>query len=460
MPRPPRWLLLLAAPGCAREGLDDPTITLGDPAPTVVTVRFDTDRPGRGRVAWEDHGRWIVADPGGPVGTRHEVPLWLPAGERVRVRAELVTDAGVEEGRPVSVRLPDPPEELTFRLTHRDPDRSRMSDGVLVLNAYDEDAGWAWAFVLDDRARARWWAAPEDDGHRYVRARPGRDGRSVLVGRFSETHKAEDAGAIERFALGVDQERTETRAVEFHHDFVELPDGRLSWLSWVYDDRVLGPRGLQPVAADGIRVAPEGGQEGDETLVFSLLDDYPHAPFFTCDHMLPGQFAGRYWEWSHTNSLDWDEQAGAWRGLARYWDAVWEAGEDGFHWQLGGVHGTFDAPDPTRHGHSSDLVGDRFVIFDNGDHGPRPIVSRVVGLDVDLDAGTTSEAWSIPDPEGRFVSYLGDARQLPGGNVLVLWSPRGVLQEFAPDGEVVWEAELRGPGTVGRLTWTTDLAPR
>jgi hypothetical protein len=96
-------------------------------------------------------------------------------------------------------------------------------------------------------------------------------------------------------------------------------------------------------------------------------------------------------------------------------------------------------------------------MFDNGTHGPAPVVSRVVELALDPVAGTWREVWSLPDPLGRETGFLGDARRLPGGDTLVVWTPYADVAEYRPDGEVVWR--LRAARELGRATFTDALRP-
>ena len=63
--------------------------------------------------------------------------------------------------------------------------------------------------------------------------------------------------------------------------------------------------------------------------------------------------------------------------------------------------------------------------------------------------------WEYRHPEGLFVSHLGDARRLPGGNTLISWGPLGEITEITPAGEVVWALDT--DGTVSRATWVDAL---
>jgi hypothetical protein len=51
--------------------------------------------------------------------------------------------------------------------------------------------------------------------------------------------------------------------------------------------------------------------------------------------------------------------------------------------------------------------------------------------------------WSYERPaaEQEFVRFLGDAKKLDNGNVLIVWSSIGEIAEVTPDGDVVWQIE-------------------
>lgn len=439
-----------------------PDVTKGEPVENLVTVSFDTETSGEVVVGWEADGvahRRSLGE--GPPGT-WETTIWLPSGSTSTITAWVDGGRGRrDELPPRRVHIDAEPSKIRWKLEKSDP-RSQIGDGVLLLNAYDDDD--SYGMVLDAHARVLWWTEPDREDQRILRMRPGRDGQSIVFGRWARDHiRDPDDGYITRLDLAAQQRRTDTRAVAHHHDWVELPDGRFAWLSWVYRDPLFFQGiGSVPMAADAIRVAEEGAREGEETIVYDFFEDYPYEPRYTCGHQVPEQFAGpKWWEWSHSNSIAYDEDAEAFRVLARYWDAILEIGLDGeLHWQAGGINGQFALEGWFRHGHASGLTGDTLTVFDNGDHKTEPIVSRAVGLELDVRGAVVRELWSIPDPRGKYTDFLGDVTVLPGGNVLVLWSPDALLQEFTPDGEVVWQARLKTGMTVARLTWTDQLEPR
>lgn len=451
-------LALVAAAACGPT--ERPQVTLGDPVENLVTVEFASDVQGDGLLIWEYNGREFRRDLGESEAGGWRTTIWVPSGRSTKIRGAVRKRSGdLEEGPSKRVRLPKPPRNMRWKLNVNEPG-SQIGDGVLLLNAYQDNE--SYAFVLNQDADVLWWTGTDTPTDRFLRLRPGLDNRSIVASTWAVNHKAVDDGWIVRFDLDSGQGRIDTRALEFHHDFVELPGERFAWLSWSHDtDRFVSGIGSVPVASDAIRIADEGAREGDETVLFDLLEDYPSEVYYSCGHMSPGGFAGPdWWEWSHSNSLVYDEQTDSLRFLARYWDSVVQVGLDGeLDWTMGGRDSEFDTQGWFHHAHASELTGSSWVLFDNGNHAD-PEVTRIVGLEVDFDAGVVQESFSIPDPERQFTTYLGDVRRLPGGNLLVLWSPEGLIQEFTPAGKIVWEAEIDSSLVVARLTWTDELVPR
>ena len=350
-------------------------------------------------------------------------------------------------------RSPAPVGLAPFDLISVDKSRSQVASGFVLLNQFDKKTE-SWAAVIDGCGSHWWWQRRQDPTTKITRTRMGREGRSVLYSEYDRARLV-DRGEIRRVDLDSGAV-TVTRAVEQHHDFVELEGGRLAWVSWQYEP----DSGLEnlntPLATDALRVADEGSS-GEHEVLFSYLSDSGIEPFWSCDHMAPDVFVPGFSEWSHTNSLVYDEGQGAFFALSRYWDAVLRIEGDGtLGWILGGPLGEFQAVGQTRlprHGHMSEFWDGGMLVFDNGNHDDEP-VSRIVEYAIDEQSRTVQEVWAFEDPDGLFWSYLGDARRLPGGNVLIAWSGSGRITEVTRDGDIVWEAET--DQEVGRLAFVSD----
>ncbi len=334
---------------------------------------------------------------------------------------------------------PAPPSDLPrVEVTDVDRERSVVARGYLLFNEWKKAQSYAMA--IDGCGNPWWWAAVSDpDALKVTRVRMSRDGRSVLYGELDRGVQ-QDRSQIVRVDLASGATET-VRTEGAHHDFVELPDGRLAWLAWQTTQNVWFPNPA-PVTSDVVVI------DGEPT--FSILADSGQEPYWTCDHMVVGSYLPAHIEWTHTNSLAVDDGTGDLFLGVRNWDAVLRVSGDGrLVSQLGGLANQFALGPGTRlprHGHATEIGPDRMLFFDNGNHDARPITSRVAEYAIDEDARRVDEVWSY-DLEG-YTDYLGDARALPGGNVLIA-RPAGVLLEVTPEGDVVWRAEVSAK--VGRV---------
>jgi len=341
-------------------------------------------------------------------------------------------------------------------LVYVDEGASEMWQGHFLGN---QGSIRSWAVAYDHCGVPVWWRSTESRDTKITRVRMSRDRGSVLYSEFDE-FRTQDVGQVHRVSLldGVDMV---TRAREQHHDFVELPENEVAWLAWERVPNVWFEKSAEDeLAADAILSAPLGaGDEADPTVRFSIFDDLDVEPFWSCSHM-NGAWANAL-DWSHTNSLIYHEDTGAWTVTMRQWDATARLDADGsLRWMVGGPLDSFALAPGTRwhrHGHMSDAWDDRLLVFDNGNHDPDP-VSRAVEYRVDEDARVVEEVWSFDHPDGGFVTHLGDARRLPGGNTLIAWSADGILTEVTPEGEVVWE--VRADQKIGRVEFVPDWPAR
>jgi len=342
-----------------------------------------------------------------------------------------------------------------FKLLSVDSSESQVANGHILLNQFDKKTE-SYSAVIDGCGAHVWWRERQTPQTKITRSRMSLDGRSVLYSEYDRAREL-DTGEIRRVNVKTGAE-TVTRAKEQHHDFIERPDGKLVWLSWQYTSNLWFDNVDADIASDAIRMGDEGS-DGDSEMLFSILDDSGVDIFWACDHMNASTFVPQFAEWSHTNSLIYDPDQDAYFALTRYWDAVLRIEGDGtLSWILGGRNNEFTLIGDTvlpQHGHMSEFWPGGMLVFDNRNHNDgKELPSRVVEYAIDEEARTVEEVWSYDDPNGVFWSYLGDARRLPGGNVLIAWSASGTISEVNRKGEVVWEAQTEHD--LGRLEFVRD----
>jgi hypothetical protein len=316
--------------------------------------------------------------------------------------------------------------------------------------------------VLDGNGDVVWWVPPDPGGGLAMRVKPSNDRRSVLVLQDFEDGARR---VVHRYALD-GTERVETAVPGASHDFWENDDGTITYVAYASSDAELVPGQPGPAVADVLRTVPEGATDASEAEDgWDYFADYPLDPWYPCDHADWDTFVPRAAEWSHTSSLMKSPIDGAWVLQSRYFDAVLAVDGHELRWQAGGIGATLTPTGPgaaVHHAHSSHLwEGDdgelHLLAFDNGNHLPTPIVSRVVELAIDPDGGTVDPVWELRDPDGLLTGFLGDAQRLPNGDTLVVWTTRGELAEYTRDGDEVWSASVTG--SLGRGYWVPSLAP-
>ncbi len=348
-----------------------------------------------------------------------------------------------------------PPGFTPFELGKVRADRSEVAWGTILLNHFRP--GESWASALDGCARPVWWqqAAPD---RKIARVRADRAGGAVRYSEYQRDMWADQA-TLHRQSVDDPEDRLSTRMLEQHHDWVLHDDGTVAFISWQSRENTWFEDGAPRLAADAIRTTTEGEKEPIDQLVLSLFDDLGLDPWWTCKHMRQGIYLPLNSEWTHANSLVLDSRDQAYYLLVRYWDAVIKLSVDGdVEWILGGPLNQFTLLGDTQlpsHGHMSEAWRGGMLVFDNGDHEHRP--SRVVEYAIDERARTVREVWSYTDPQNRFTDFLGDARRLPGGNVLISWTAQGHITEVTRAGRIVWEATT--VQRVGRLEFVPKWPP-
>lgn len=420
--------------------------------PTVVTVTWASTVDGTSEVEVLRDG---VLDHVTPASDTPEVTVLGLAGgaDYALVPVQVARDGTRYPGAPIPVTIAPPPDGLPRWAAATDGETDPAAFVLLSLGLGEG----GWVAVLDRRGDwVWWWSVP--DGMQVVIAEPSRDGASVVALETDMGQDVDVASFVRIPVRGGPASRTPTTLA--HHDLAELPDGRVSWLS--YDLRTVEIDGeALPLRSERVLEADEGG-DGAADEVFAVFDDYPRDPFFPCEHALrtDGSPIGDAHDWTHGNSLVWSEPVDALYVHARYLDALWklDRATGALLWQMGGLDGDFavDGGGPLwSHGHTSQVWEGGMTMFDNGDHAT-PRVSAAVEYAWDEASFTVGEVWRFPHPEGRFVGVLGDVKRLSDGNRLVAWGDLATLHEVTDAGVTVWSAS--GPADiVGRATALVEL---
>ncbi len=239
-----------------------------------------------------------------------------------------------------------------------------------------------------------------------------------------------------------------------HHDASVLPNGNILALAretQEIDVPQLG--GLVNLQGDTLI---EMNPEGESVWTWSAFDHLDTQRF-------PGALSanektsagGSYYDWTHGNGIWYDASDDSILISLRHqnWvikvdhgtgDVLWTLG-DGGDFALAGANAEWFYSQ-----HMPSLTADGSVmVYDNGNERPTDpgSYSRAVRMELDMDTMTATQAWSFQAP--AYTPFLGGARELESGNVLVTAGGQrtdGVpayISEVDPsaNNEVVWQLE-------------------
>lgn len=378
---------------------------------------------------------------------------------------------GDKESDVIEFTVDPPPDGIPIMTQNRwEPGGSCMDGGYVLFNYIG--SGKSGVAIVDRRGQYVWGvsvAPPEQVG----RARPSRDGKSILY-NVAHEEKSSDIAAIYRQPYeGGDPVRT--RTLWGHHDFVELPDGDMAWLG--YDIRLdqLYPDGVTTgcIAADTLMKGPEGmGDDETPTTLWDTWEDYePGIYTFTgeSDLFLKNYDCGDGTsprEFQHGNSMGWIDSEQSYYVNWRWLDTMVKFDASGvMQWQWGGGFNELDGADPKpEHAHFSDVWPGHVLMYDNRNStvGSRLVQYGLTDTSYVQDAEFLAGDLSLDDP-AHVIDYddvLGDLRRIPidgCDNLLVSFSKQGRLSEMTPDGEFVWDIGVGLGQITGRAYFLPDL---
>jgi len=350
---------------------------------------------------------------------------------------------------------------------------SYLGDSASGVGIVDREGRYVWGVDSAVSTDGPAWAAGKVA--QVSRARPGRDGHSILW-NYADPEREEDYAGTVRLSLD-GRTRVDTRTLNGHHDFVELPDGRIGWLAYEFQDmpksEVEGAPAEAPdpmyVATDAIYEADEGNtSDTGHDVVWSMLeDDYPI--YWAGDTMrCMGEFLGDgTCEFSHGNSLMFRDSDEAYFAMFRWTDVLVKVprATGTLAWQMGGRDTEDDfsfaaEEDAFTHSHMSELWEGGMLVYDNRIEAELPVGegSRLLEYSFDEAALTCSVVWEyISD---RHDNLLGDVRRMPVAgcdNVIVAWSQQGRVVEMTRDGVEVWELSTPIGTVVSRVFYLPSL---
>lgn len=440
-------------------------------APLVAILTAQTTQPVLLNVDISDGERsWSV--PTGEVpATDHEVVLlgFRAAREHAVVASVIAPDGAVVDAATLKFVTPALPDYFpAISVPVSKPEQ--MEPGVTLFalmrwpDGGDTDEEFGLAVAVDETGEVVWYRRDDpmfEDPHRLANGNLisivgyNRLEESDMIGNVVATWHADqhpNAEAVEHVPEGSIAVATET----FHHDVQEMPSGNLLTLSTelrVYPEY---PASIEDPATTGAAnvigdVIIEFARDGSTVNEWRLLDmlDPLRLGYESLgeiwDIWAYGDVEGGTRDWSHANSVFYDEAADSILVSLRHQEAVisFSRATGELNWILG-AHDSWGPRwqpfllEPVGelqwqyHQHAAEVTpSGTIIIFDNGNFRALPPAQAMTGAEaysraveylIDAEAKTVEQVWSYGAPgEGAFFSpFISEADRLPvTGNVLI-----------------------------------------
>ena len=180
-----------------------------------------------------------------------------------------------------------------------------------------------------------------------------------------------------------------------------------------------------------------------------------HVPFSQSEQPLPAS-PSTPWDWFHINAVKVDTDGNLLIDARDTWTTYDVDPRSGnIIWQLGGKDSSFtlraapgqsldDAGEIFAWQHDPEPLGnDVYTWFDNESSGtPEYPVSRVVTVKLDPWSHTATLIKSVDQPEGLVAASQGNGQTTANGNLVVGWGALPYFSEFAPNGQLLFNAQF------------------
>jgi len=344
--------------------------------------------------------------------------------------------ASADAPAPVFVSRPDlriPPLEI---LTSA----GAVAPGVILLAPYNAPGAQAGALIVDNRGTPVWEQPLANRVTANFRVQSFR-GRPALtwwegvieyghgVGRYVIADTA--YAPIARVDAG------NGRSGDLH-EFLITDRGTALLTSYVIVEKDLSAVGgavrgtIQDAMFQEVDIA-----SGRVLLEWRSLDHIPIADSYWS--------VGADWDYVHLNSIAVDSD-GNLLVSARNTHTIYKLDRrsGAVLWRMGGKRSDFavasDAAFAWQHDARRQPDG-AISVFDNGDGG----ASRALLLNVDERGRRVALRRSFTRPSPTFADSQGNMQVLPNGNVFVGWGAQPYVSEFAPSGELLFDAQIGAP---------------
>ena len=385
-----------------------------------------------------DGEQWTT--PLDPLAIHHKVPvLGLPMGDDYQLSLYAVDDSGgTWTSEPSSFESPSLPASAPL-LDLAVSEASRVPGfHAFPIVQVTADLSSYPIVIIDDKARVV-WAAQNPEGEVCTAVKFSRDGTSLLANFGS--------GVVSHPLNG--GASTTYPTAEAHHDFVELPSGKMAVI--VNDRHTLG--GVEYKSESVVEI----DSRGRSTELWNLWDRLDELDLALGD--------GVSWDTTdiaHANALAYDEATDelvigltAMTAVVRFerktGNARWVVGPEG------GAQIGLDGLSDWDLQHQVALTDDGYYIYVNKIAGDA--CSKVIRVQVDETLGTASAVASFGDDTCYSTFALGGLSWIDEATLLVSWSSAGMLEQRTTDGDVLWAVGASLGSAFGYPDFATSLYP-
>jgi hypothetical protein len=238
-----RLASVLVLASCSK--IDDVAFVEGE-VPGTGVVTFSTSSEGEAYVTFGEPGSDLPRKTASFPASEGAVPVYgLVSGNPVELELHIDRGDKKELRRKVGEFTIAPPDLQVPPVVVNtwEPELACDPGGYALFGFLGADS--SGLAIIDREGNYVWSYGSPDPKEQIARVRPSRDGKSLLW-NYADVDKVDDIAHIVRMSLD-GSERTETRTLSGHHDFVELPDGKMGFLSYEFRTMWAVPQDEGPV---------------------------------------------------------------------------------------------------------------------------------------------------------------------------------------------------------------------
>jgi hypothetical protein len=288
-----------------------------------------------------------------------------------------------------------------------------------------------WAFILDKDWDYVWWYRFENEKTQSkdcVRARMDSEGKHMIIANGNVPGPTN--GVL--YKISMDGLHKESFNVpKRHHDVEVLPDGTITYFEYENSGKGTCDRILE--------MAPDGSTRE----ILRLRDHFGHLATDA--------------EWCHSNAINYIPSDNTYTLSILQMNSIIKFTREGeIIWVFGGVDSDFSGASWFAQ-HQHQLKQDSILLFNNNGSYTDGFISasRVVEYALDQSRFEAHKIWEYSN--GVFSMAMGDVKRLSNSNILITFSPNGIIQEVSPEGRLLRDIRWGLGDAIGYVALRSSL---